>query len=165
MRKILFLIAALSAFLTSCEKEEAGGTEIQKIAGDWLVTVDAVDANREIAIEDPYGIGHIHLYTYNTVRNVPTEMWVDDGDNFWEFKVIVDLDYIAGSFATRDFVDNHTYESKVKISDGKVLYGQATTPAGMPADSIVFYISFDDDDDYENYRVSGFRYTGLANDE
>jgi hypothetical protein len=49
--------------------------------------------------------------------------------------------------------------------EGKVLYDQATTPGGMPADSIVFYISFDDGDYYENYRVSGFRYTGLANDE
>ena len=70
----------------------------------------------------------------------------------------------------------------ITITDGKILNGAATTPSGMPADSIVFYVEFDDDyspvdetmTDYEytptlygfkNYRVSGYRYTGLANDD
>lgn len=170
MKKILLITVALSAFLTSCEKEDAGGTATQAIAGEWQVTADAVDAQGNVAIEDPFGLGHFLLLTYNTVKNTPTELWVDDTGNFWEFKVIVDLDYAAGSFSTKDFVDNHAYESKVKITGGKVLYGAATTPGGMSADSIIFYVSFDDDDypaayNYENYKVSGFRYTGLANDE
>lgn len=68
----------------------------------------------------------------------------------------------------------------ITITDGKILNGAATTPSGMPADSIVFYVEFDDDyteDDegnpvyvpeaygFKNYRVSGYRYTGLANDD
>lgn len=69
----------------------------------------------------------------------------------------------------------------ITITDGKILKGAATTPSGMPADSIVFYIEFDDDfsyneetDDYEytptlygfkSYRLSGYRYTGFTNDD
>jgi hypothetical protein len=161
---------AIAAFLISCEKEEIGGTATEKVAGEWYVTADAADANGEIAIEDFFGIGHFNILTYNTGKNVPTELWLDDSGNFWEFKVMVDLDYGARLFSSKDFVDNHAYESKVKISGGKILYGAATTPSGMPADSIVFYVSFDDDDypanyGYENYRISGYRYTGLAGDE
>jgi hypothetical protein len=170
MKRIIFLTIVMAAFLASCEKDEIGGTATEKVAGTWSVSVDAVDAAGEVVFEDFFGIGHFNLLTYNTVKNVPTELWVDDGGNFWEFKVVVDLDYGAGLFSTKDFVDNHAYDSQVKISGGKVLYGAATTPSGMPADSIVFYVSFDDDtypDDYgyENYKVSGYRYTGLANDE
>jgi hypothetical protein len=48
----------------------------------------------------------------------------------------------------------------------------ATTPSGMPADSIVFYVQFTDDDlsyqeayGYTRYKVSGYRYTGFTADE
>ena len=56
------------------------------------------------------------------------------------------------------------------ITDGKILKGAATTPSGMPADSIVFNVEFDDDPypgayGYKNYRVSGYRYTGFSNDD
>ena len=49
------------------------------------------------------------------------------------------------------------------------MLGAATTPSGMPADSIVFIVTFDDDDypeafGYYGYRVSGYRYTGFAAD-
>ena len=177
MKKILFLImAAVGVFLTSCEKEKAGGTETQKIAGEWSVTLDAVMADGSVAYEDIFGIGHFNILTYNTEKNVPTEMWVDDEDNSWGFKAIVNLDYNAATFSTADFVENfggdaiETPGAKVKIIDGKVLYGAAKTPSGMPADSIVFYVAFDDDDypadyGYENYKISGYRYTGLANDD
>jgi hypothetical protein len=156
--------------LTSCEKDEIGGTAIQQIAGEWVVTVDAANADGSVFEEDFFGVGRINILTYNTVKNIPTEMWINDNDNFWEFSIIVDLDYQAGAFSTKDYVENHTYESGVKITNGKVLYGAAKTPSGMPADSLVFYVSFDDDPypatyHYENYKISGYRYTGLANDD
>jgi len=172
MKKILFLLFAAGLMLTSCEKEKAGGTATEKTAGQWYVTVTAVDEAGETVYEDEdlFGLGHFVLLTYNTNSNVNTEMWVDDDENFWEFKVKVDLDYNAGTFSTKDFVENQTYESGVKISDGKILFGAATTPSGSPADSIVFYVDFDDDPypsayGYANYKISGFRYTGLAGDD
>ncbi len=68
----------------------------------------------------------------------------------------------------------------ITITNGAIIKGAATTPSGMPADSIVFYVEFDDDytkDDegnlvyapeaygFKNYRISGYRYTGFAKDE
>jgi len=170
MKKILFLIMVVGAFLTSCEKDKIGGTETQKIAGEWNVTVDAVDADGAVVYEDLFGLDHINILTYNTEKNVPNEMWVDDEGNFWEFQVIVNLDNANSTFSTNDYVENNAYDSKVKITNGQVLYGAAKTPSGMPADSIIFYVSFDDDPypaayHYENYKISGYRYTGFADDE
>lgn len=42
--------------------------------------------------------------------------------------------------------------------------GQATTPSGMPADSIICYVSFSDNPGKE-YKLSGYRRTGFAADE
>jgi len=171
MKKVLFLIMVVGAFLASCEKDKIGGTETQKIAGDWSVTVDAAAADGSVVYEDIFGMGHINILTYNTEKNVPNEMWVDDAGIFWDFQVLVNLDNANATFSTdnNDYVENNAYDSKVKITNGKVLYGAAKTPSGMPADSIVFYVSFDDDDypaqyGYEDYKISGYRYTGFAND-
>ena len=48
--------------------------------------------------------------------------------------------------------------------------GAATTPSGMPADSIYFELKLIDDAiaaayGYDSYQVCGFRYTGFAADE
>ena len=44
MKKILFFVTALLA-LSSCSKEEIGGTATESMAGKWYVTIDAVDEN------------------------------------------------------------------------------------------------------------------------
>lgn len=164
---LLMMVAGLA--LTSCEKDEVGGTATQSLAGEWVVTVDAVDANGGTVIEDPFGSGHIMMNTYNTAANTATEMWVDDLANFWEFKVKVKADTQALTFATEGAAQNAVYDCKVTIDEGKVLLKAATTPSGMSADSIVFYVGFDDDDNpaaygYAKYKVSGYRYTGFAAD-
>jgi hypothetical protein len=162
--------------LSSCKKDDVGNTATVKIAGEWSVTMDAVDANGAVVYDDFFGIGYFNVLTYNTEKNIPTEMWVDDDGNSWGFKAVVNLDYEAATFSTKDFVQNYGTDSddnpdaQVKIINGKVLYGAAKTPSGMPADSIIFYVSFNDDTypaDYgfENYKISGYRYTGFANDD
>ena len=37
--------------------------------------------------------------------------------------------------------------------------------SGMPADSIVYMVQFDDDEDGLTYKVSGFRRTGFPADD
>ena len=105
------------------------------------------------------------MYTYNTAANVPTEMWLEDGGNFWDYKVRVNVDYNARTFTTNDFVENTSYDCGVRITEGKIMEGAATTPSGMPADSIVYMIQFDDDPNGLTYKVSGFRRTGFPNDD
>lgn len=155
----------------SCAKDEVGGTATQTVAGEWVVTVAAADANGTILYEDEdlYELGQIKIFTYNTAKNVPTEMWIDDNEEFWEFKLVVNLDYGNATFSTDDFVDNEYYNCGVKISNGKISFGAATTPSGMPADKIEFDIVFDDDSYvpayWHHYYISGYRYTGFAADE
>ena len=173
MKKTIFLMMlAVAALLTACDKDEAGGTATESMAGQWYVTVTCVDENKATVYEDDefFGLGNFLLLTYNTADNVADKMWVDDLGNFWEFQVKVDIDQDALTFTSNGEVANNAYECNVNIWDGQIIYGAATTPSGMPADSIVFYVTFDDDPypyyyGFDSYKVSGFRYTGFDADD
>lgn len=165
------LVMAFVILFTACEKDEIGGAATEKMAGEWFVVGDAVDSEGNVVFEDTdlFGIGYFHLDTYNTSSNSLTEMWINDNGNFWDFKARININFETMTFAAAN-VENQAYESKVTIEDGKIILGAATTPSGMPADSIVFTVTFDDDPypeayGYYGYRVSGYRYTGFAADE
>ncbi|WP_339735453.1 lipid-binding protein [uncultured Sunxiuqinia sp.] len=173
--KNLFLYTVLLIsglfFVTSCEKEEIGGTATESMAGEWYVTGVAVDADGNIVYSDDdlFGLGHFHLDTYNTSANNTTEMWIDDNENFWDFKAKISVDLNTMTFQASD-AQNEYYDMQVTVSDGKIMLGAATTPSGMPADSIVFLVNFSDDTypedfGFDSYRIAGFRYTGLTGDE
>lgn len=174
MKRTLILVMILTAGIfsfTSCEKEPIGGTAAEAMAGEWYVTAVAVDKDGEVIFEDAdlFGIGKFHLDTYNTSKNNLTEMWIDDNENFWDFKTIIATDFNNKSFSATS-AQNVKYDCKVTIENGKILEGAATTPSGTPADSIVFTVTFDDDDypeanGYYGYRIAGHRYTGLAGDD
>ena len=181
MKKIVYLFAAVLLF-ASCEKEEIGGTATEAMAGQWTVHVDAVDENGDVVFtgEEIFGIGEFLLLTYNTSANTADTIFVDDMENFWNFKVKVPCSISSKTFDTGDYADNYKYESGVKMTEGKILSKAATPPSGMPADSIMFYVEFDDDlsevepDVFEytptaygfaKYRVAGYRYTGFEGDE
>jgi hypothetical protein len=167
MKKYIFIfIAAFALSLSSCEDElEPGGTVVEKLAGDWWVTVDVVEDGT--VYEDGYGIGYFKMFTYNTAANLPTEMWLEDGGHFWDYKSKVAVDNAKFIFSTPDWVDNQAYESKIKITDGKILLGAATTPTGAAADSIYYKIQFDDDGEDGSliHIVHGFRRTGFPADD
>ncbi len=169
--KLYISLLIFSLSFISCEKEEIGGTAMEKMAGEWYVTAVAIDENGDVVYEDEdlFGIGHFHLDTYNAASNTTTELWVDDHGNFWDFKVKADADLSSKTYSVTDG-QNVSYDSKVTISNGMILNGAATTPSGAVADSIVFTVSFDDDPypaayGYSAYRIAGFRYTGLTADD
>ena len=168
MKKYILLFVTIFLFaLQSCQKEfDPGGTAVQKMAGDWWVTVDIIDVDGTY-YPDGYGVGHFKMFTYNTAANLPTELWVDDQGNFWDYKLKVSVNYDKLEFSTTDWVQNESYDSKVKITEGKILLGAAKTPSGMPADSIYYKIQFDDDgaDGQLIQVVSGFRRTGFPADD
>lgn len=173
MKKIIYLLMVSVAFiLASCEKDDIGGTSVEAMAGEWYVTVTCVDEDGATVYEDDefFGLGSIHILTYNTSDNTSDQLWVNDLGNFWDFAVKATCDLESLTFTTNGEVENYSYECNVEISGGKIIYDAATTPSGMPADSIVFYVSFDDDPypayyGFENYKISGYRYTGLDADE
>jgi len=177
MKKVLYFAALLLGFtLTSCEKDEIGGTATEATAGQWYVTVDAADENGNLVegYEDLFGMGRIIMLTFNTSDNNPNEMIVSDAGAFWDFKVKVACDQQALTFSNNTTENNNLvagYEDiNVQISGGKILPQAGRQNNGSPADSIVFYVSFSDDDypeqlGYKNYRVSGVRYSGLAEND
>lgn len=173
MKKIIYSMIMFAGLMTaSCEKDDIIHTATEPLAGEWYVTVDFADADGNVVMADPYGIGKFMVNTYNTSANVNNEMWVDDLGNFWEFKLKVNCDIANLTFASNDTVPNFYYDCGVIIEDGKMLPKAATTPSGVPADSIVFYVQFTDDNlayqeafGYTRFKVSGYRYTGFTADE
>lgn len=174
MKKILYFAALLltMTFATSCEKEKIGGTATEALAGDWYVTIDAADENGNVVegLEDPFGKGRIHVATFNTAANTADKLYVTDFGDFWGFKVRTNSDVNALTFSTAGAVANESYDCNVTITDGKILPKAGKQNNGSAADSIVFYVSFDDDPypaayGYAKYKVSGVRYSGLEEND
>jgi hypothetical protein len=141
MKKIRSIIYALLTLLVvvslaSCQKDvNAGGTQVQSLAGEWWVKFD--------------GGSHYYLVsTYNTAANLPTEMWIDDGNNaysFWDIKGKVSVNAVNKTFSGTNIV-NQYYDSQFTITNGKVLTNAATSPGTKTkTDSIYFEITFSDD--------------------
>lgn len=178
MKKIYYFAVLLLSMtlMTSCEKDEIGGTATETTAGEWYVTVDAADASGNVVegLEDPFGLGRVHMITTNTAANLPTEMIVCDLGQFWDFKVKVSCNQENLTFQTNTTANNNMvadYEDiNVTITGGKILPKAGRQNNGSPADSIVFYVSFSDDGNpakygYTNYKVSGVRYSGLEEND
>lgn len=175
MKKILSLaiLFVATVLLASCEKDEIGSTATKATAGDWYVTVTAVDDAGKTVYEDAdlFGLGRIHMLTFNTNENVADKMYVFDNKAFWNFKVQTTCDQKALTFSTNGAAKNETGDPiDVTITDGKILPGVGHQNNGSPADSIVFYISFSDDTNpakygFSKYKVSGIRYSGLTEND
>lgn len=170
MKKIIYsLLFFLLVAATGCEKFEAGGTATQNLSGDWWVKVelDNGDNSWTDLTTSWLGVERIMVNTYNTADNVPTEIFVDDNKNFWEFKGKVKADAANFTFGSDDEVQNYHYDSKFKVTEGKVLEGVGRSQTGVITDSIVFVVRFDDDTPPygDTYRISGHRRTGFNEDE
>lgn len=179
MKKSLFSIFALMAMLvafTSCEKDEVENTATVEMAGEWHVHVSAM-INGEEVDPDWFGDGNYNITTSNTAANVANEMWLVDATCYYfPYQVRIDvnpsnLTFNSATDSENLFGGGNYGGETVTISDGKIIKNGATTPSGMPADYIEFYVSFSDDPfpgAYgvdAKYKVSGFRYTGFVDDE
>jgi hypothetical protein len=190
MKKYVFsaiLSLLCCVVFTSCEKDEIGGTATQNMAGQWYVTIDAVDdaGNPIDGGEDYFGVGRVMLLTYNTAANDANQMWIDDQGNFdlatyydygaypnYSFKNLVAIDQNALTFSSSN-ATNHTPENGfgseaygITIEGGKILKGAGHQNNGAVCDSIVFFVKYEGDpwypdDGYAKYKVSGVRYSGL----
>ena len=176
MKKVLYFAAFLfcAVFTTSCEKEEVGSTATEALAGQWYVTVDAADASGNVVegFEDLFGLGRHLLVTSNTAANSASELLIDDLNNFWAYRVKVSCDinnltFASGSQTVQNLKDE---ECQVTISGGKIIKDGGVQNNGSKADYIEFYVSFSDDPypaayGYSCYKVSGIRYSGLAEND
>ena len=160
---LAFMAIALSFGFVSCSvetNEEPGGTNVEKMAGRWNVTVDVVDESGNVTDKDPYNIGTFTMMTYNTADNNINEMWLDDNSSFWNFKMKVDVKYDERTFSCSERNYDAAGTGTAVVTNGKVLENAAKNLHGMPNDSIVFDIKFSDGGETK-YRISGQRYTGF----
>ena len=170
MKKLFIILATFAALVLSysCQKDPVGGTRSQALAGQWYVTVDGADKAGNVTLEDPFGMGRFIVLTYNTTDDNGIDLFLDDLGNFWEFKVKTTGDVNSLTFAVDKGKDLYN-GIDVTVTGGKITPGGATTPSGQPADAIEFYVTFSDDsyigEFYDQLKFSGFRYTGLANDD
>lgn len=173
---ILILFLALG-FVSACDDDDEDDVEFTAtypISGDWTVTYSLETAPGEF---EPL-VENTELLIYNTAANLPTEVWVDDHENFWNFKVRTNIDLKALTFNAQNSVsvaltedengDPIPYDIEVNINNGQV-FKNAVTLNGVQRDSIYFQVSFEDDEDAEGnpapfgtiYHVYGHRSTGF----
>lgn len=140
---------------TSCQKEDIGGTATESLAGDWYL-VASVNGN---PIWGPF-----HLLTYNTSANNPNEIWVDDQENFYTFKVKATGDINSLTFSAASAQNQNGDEITVNITNGKIVKNGGVQKNGSPADLLMMDIEFSDDPG-TIYHLEGVRYSGLEEND
>ena len=169
MKKYISMMAMalmLSWGFTACDvetDEEPGGTNIQNMCGNWDVMWYAVDESGEVLDEWTDGT----IYTFNRADNGTTQMWLSDQNTYWAFKFLVDINYDALTFSTDSVDYDADGTGKAAVKNGKILLGAAKNLHGMPTDSIVFEIGFNDDNypgryGFDHYRVEGIKHSGFT---
>lgn len=164
MKKVLYLATMLLCMaITSCQKEDIGGTATESLAGQWYVQANMVNADGSV-IEDPYGLGRFQILTYNTSANNPNEIWIDDIKNFWNFKVKANGDINTLTFGAASAENQRGDEITINITNGKIIKNGGMQNNGSPADYITMDVEFSDDPG-TIYRLEGVRYSGLAEND
>ena len=188
MKKILYFAALLltGMIFTSCDKDDIENTATVKMAGQWYVDIDAVEADGNPIPGGEHYFGYDEerflLLTYNTADNSKDELIIDDLGNCdlasyygnaaypsYAFKGKVQINQKDLTFSS-DNSENLGGDYAFSIIDGKILKGAGRQKNGSVADSIVFYVQFAGDpwypdDGYEYYKISGVRYSGLAEND
>lgn len=156
MKKIA-IILSISALFFSCKKNlpDVGSTAAEKVANEWWVTFTINGA-------DVYGLGHTKMATYNSANN-NNEIWLDDFQNTWQYKVKATVDYNNLTFSAANATDEYNGIT-AKITEGKILLGAAHSKTGNVADSIYFKAEFSDDPG-TIYTIAGHSRTRFAEDD
>jgi hypothetical protein len=180
---ISMMLLALSFGFVSCDvetNEDAGGTNVEKMAGHWTVTFYKSGTHMDLTTKTGAALdtltdwsaasSKVSIYTFNTADNLNNIMWFSDYPakssdySFWQYKIKVNVNYGAETFSC-DTIANTSYDGcNITVVGGKILPGAATTPRGAKADSIVAYVQFSDDSAPIVYKMSGYRYTGFSAD-
>lgn len=166
---VIWAIAAVVGF-SSCTGVEPGGTLAERLSGEWWVKYEFESTPGAGDWTDGYGIGYVLLSTYNSASNKSNELWVDDHDQFWPYKIKImqadpaNLQFRGDSVRNTAIYKGNLYDIWINLTDGQVYPGSGVSPSGVKCDSICFYLEFEDDPS-TIYRVSGYKRTGFEEDE
>lgn len=156
-KMIIILWLAIVAFhISSCKKDnEVGGTLVERMAGDWLVTVNDGDELYEI-------------YSYNTSDNNATQMWIDAPDLtanglsiHVKGKIGVDLGNQLFSGNNVSNILTGTASPTFSIAKGKIITNGTVGPISKtPTDLISFDLIINN----ATYQIKGYHKTGFISD-
>ena len=163
---ILIVALLMGLGLASCSvetDEPAGGTTVEKMAGHWVVTVDAYDTEGKLLYEDPYNMGEWDMYTYNTANDDNDQIWLSDGAHFWDYTLKVPIDLNAQTFGIQNgfMYNDGEADQFCTITNGKIIKDGGLNVNGKPTDAIEYDITFTDDEYGFVYHVHGVRYAGF----
>ena len=155
MKKITMIAGVVIFALMSCQKvKEPGATAAVKVANEWWVTL-TLDGN-------DIGPGHFRMATYNTSAD-DNNIWVDDYQSGWQFKIKAPIDYNTLTFSTTG-AQNEYYNITVNLSDGKIFPKLGHSKAGNIVDSIHMKLEFSDDPG-TIYEMNGVERTRFVEDD
>ena len=153
----IFLAILVVASFSSCDEvgdTNPGGTNTEKYAGDWFITI--TDSDGDVQVD------HALHSTYNTAANDNT-MWIDDAEHGWYLKCKITVNLDKGTFtatAQPNLLDSGT----VTITEGKIEKGAGLSKGGHVVDKISFKAEFSYDPGYV-LTYEGHRRTGFYEDE
>ncbi|NND33193.1 MAG: hypothetical protein HKN76_11435 [Saprospiraceae bacterium] len=156
--KFIFFLSMLLG-VVSCDLTDPPaieGVALEEMTGEWWVTF-TVDG------EDIYGIGYNIITTYNTAANNTTEMWLDDLEHTWSFKLRTPVNPETLSFGGSGLSEQY-YDITATVTNGVITKGNTETTGGNMTDGISFDVEFSDDAG-TIYHVEGYRRTGFQEDE
>lgn len=157
MKRVIVIMAGavLVTFSACSKKPDIGGTNAEKMANEWWVTI----SQGSTVYTSPQ-----HFYTYNTAANT-NEIWIDDAGHIWDFKVkaVADLNALTFSANQAESVVPG-YNIKVNITEGKIIPNAGHSKTGNATDSIYMKAEFEDDPG-SIYVISGHARTRFAEDD
>lgn len=152
--KYICTIIIAGALFASCKKDDVGGTAVQQLSGEWWIQLKI---NNTPVIPNFFKVS-----TYNTSKNVGSEMWLDFPD--WPFKGKVSVDPVALTFIANKSQSEYGAVT-ANIVGGKILQNASKGPVSKAVtDSIYFEGEFSDDPGTK-YQVTGYRRTRYAEDD
>lgn len=155
MKKLILIVSLVIFVFTSCQKtQDPGATSAVKVANEWWVTLTLNG--------DDIGTGHFKMATYNTSAN-DNNIWVDDYQNGWQFKIKTPIDYTNLTFSTMG-AQNEYYNITVNLTDGKILPKLGHSKSGNIVDSIHMKLEFSDDPG-TIYEMNGVERTRFPEDD
>ncbi len=168
MKKYILMIASLLTLgmaAVSCDtmtNEPEGGNQIGPMAGNWVVTLEALDENGKVVDDDPYGASGaiIEINTFANTNGDTDKMWFSD-QAFWGLMFQVPVNKNDNTFEAKNVPYDQNETGNVTIK-GKVLPKAGKNIHGLPVDSIYVEASFDDDDSGLVWRYAGTRYQGFT---
>lgn len=162
MKKNIFIntiiVLIMVVFASACKKDvPAGGTSMEKMAGDWFVTVNG-------------GEDYFVLRTFNTSADVSTEMWLQSstalksGSTVIAVKGKIPVSINDQSFSGTNIANIAATKTTIPtfgVANGKVVTNGTVGPVSKGATDL---ITFDLIVNGVTYKIEGYHQTGFLED-